>query len=185
MAIRPEVLDLIQEALDRADGVDPSDIDLELDGDAVVLRGAVSTFEEASAAALLAEEHASAVRNELRIDPNLRENPVGVDSLAVAPEPGGTPAADAEVGQPDDLVTDVGDALAENVPWEPPDEPTFVPTLAEERGVVDHDVVAVEPADAGPLSEEDAEGVEPSLPDLSAEELRRAARPAPRDDDRS
>ncbi len=184
MAIRPEVLDLIQEALDRADGVDARDIDLALDGDAVVLRGAVSTFEEASAAALLAEQHAAAVRNELRIDPNLREDTAGVEDLADSPEPAPT-AADAEIRQADDLVTDVGDALAENVAWEPPDEPTFVPTQAEERGMVDHDVVAVEPAPAGPLSEDEADRVEPSLPDLSAEELARTARPTPVDDDRS
>ncbi len=185
MATRPEELDRIAEALRDTDAVDASGIELRDEGGAVVLRGAVPSFEEATLAAAIAEQHGGtmAVRNELRVDPNLREDPS--PGLSATYERGGgeevrASSYEGSFDEGDDLVTDVGDALAENVPWDPPDQPTEAPTLAEERGVVDHDVTALEPAAAGPLSEDEAEGVEPSLPDLSPEDLRRAAHPEPR-----
>jgi hypothetical protein len=189
MATRPEEHDRIVEALEGAARVDATDVLVEGDGQTVVLRGAVATFEEATLAAAIAEQHSGdgRVRNELRVDPNLREDPTS-DRVAV---PQGGPTGDrtgSSVLLPDDtgdeLVDDIGDAVAENLPWDPPEHPTEVPTLAEERGVVDHDVTAVPAADAGPLPPDEAEATAPSLGELSQQELARAASPTRHDEER-
>lgn len=178
-----EDLDVIRAALDEATAVDASRIDLDDDDGAVVLRGAVATAEEASAAGLVVEEYADAVRNLLWVDPNLREAAGTAD--AERPEAGDTAGSDdveratematGEMGG--EIVTDVQESLDENVAWEPPDEPVMVPSAGEERGALDRPVADSEPADAGPLSEEEADATTPSLAELSPEELARSAHP--------
>lgn len=183
-----EDLDVIRAALDEAASVDASRIELEEDDvGQVVLRGAVATHEEASAANLIVEEHADAVRNLLWVDPNLRET-AGLSAAAASDgdvtgmAAGGTDAteraterATGEMGG--EIVTDVQESLDENVAWEPPDEPVMVPSAGEERGGLDHPSSSEEPAEAGPLSEEEADATTPSLPELSPEELARSAHP--------
>jgi hypothetical protein len=181
-----EDLDVIRAALDEAASLDASRIELEEDDDGgVVLRGAVATAEQASAASLVVEEYADVVRNLLWVDHNLRET-AGVD----APSEGdGTATAAAGSDDPErateratgemggEIVTDVQESLDENVAWEPPDEPVMVPSAGEERGTLDHPSSVEEPAEAGPLSEEEADATAPSLPELSPEELARSAHP--------
>jgi len=187
-----EDLDVIRAALDEATAVDASRIDLDLDLDddddgSVVLRGAVATAEEASAAGLVVEEYADVVRNLLWVDPNLREaagsadaeQPAVGDSASPDDPQRATEMATGEMGG--EIVTDVQESLDENVAWEPPDEPVMVPSAGEERGALDHPAADVAPADAGPLSEEEADAATPSLPELSPEELARSARPVHHD----
>ncbi len=181
-------LDVIRAALDEAASLDASRIELEEDDDGgVVLRGAVATAEQASAASFVVEEHADAVRNLLWVDPNLRETAgVGVDTPGVGNVTGtaaagpddperATERATGEMGG--EIVTDVQESLDENVAWDPPDEPVMVPSSGEERGALDHPSSDVESAEAGPLSEEEADATAPSLPELSPEELARSAHP--------
>lgn len=178
-----EDLEMVRQALLEADDLDPTDIDLAVEDGSVVLRGAVSTFEEATAAQAAAALHTDEVRNELRVDPNIRENPAGVEEADVATREslhGST--VEAPSAQGDDLQTDVQLALDENLPWDPPDSPSNVPTLAEERGIVDRDVTVPEAADEGDLDADAAEETTPSLPDLSAAELARSAKPTPQED---
>jgi hypothetical protein len=181
-----EDLDVIRAALDEATSVDASRIQLESDDDGgVVLRGAVATAEQASAASLVVEEYADAVRNLLGVDHNLRET-AGVDAPSEGDWTGtaaarsddperATERATGEMGG--EIVTDVQESLDENVAWEPPHEPVMVPSAGEERGTLDHPSSVEEPAEAGPLSEEEADATTPSLPELSPEELARSARP--------
>ena len=175
MAIDPDLTDVVREALAAADTVDARSIEVVADGDALVLRGGVATHEEATAAVSVADQHAEAVRNELRVDTNLRE---GLDLREPAPEPGssGDPSPFDPTSQPDDLVADLQTSLTENVPWDPPQEPVEVPTRAEERGVAGSNGFDEDP-DAQPAA------TEKSLPDLSPEELSRAAHPEPRDEE--
>ena len=190
MATRPEEHDRIVEALEGADGVDATEVLVEGDGQTVVLRGAVATFEEATLAAAIAEQHSGdgRVRNELRVDPNLREDPTSERVQEPPSARTGEDMTGSSVLLPDDtgdeLVDDIGDSVAENLPWDPPEHPTEVPTLAEERGVVDHDVTAVPAADAGPLPPDEAEATAPSLGELSQQELARAATPTRHDEER-
>ena len=162
-----------------ADTVDARAIDVSTDGEVVVLRGSVATFEEAAAAANVAEALAASVRNELRVDVNLRE---GLDSTEATPD---RPAADSlggsafnPVEQSDDLVEDLQESLEENLPWDPPTESVEVPTRAESRGTADgtgHD-------DGGDdMVRDAADPTGKSLPDLSPEELSRAAHPQAHD----
>ena len=175
----PQALDVIAEALDNADGVDATRVILALDDDgAVVLAGSVASAEQASEAGLIVEELANeGVRNELRIDPLLREDPTQIDA-GVGEEPAdssrrGTELAIDEHGG--ELATDIGESLEENIPLDPPDEPVTVPTAAEARGIYDHTQTDEVSADAGPLSAQEADDTEPSLPDLTASELARSA----------
>ncbi|MGH3666493.1 MAG: BON domain-containing protein [Egibacteraceae bacterium] len=178
MAVTDEELDRIREALDAADGIDATRIDLDAEGDGVVLRGAVASPEESTVAGMLASQHVAAVRNELGVEPNLREDPtddtLGAGDWGDEDDPArATQLATEEHGG--DITDRAAEAQAESIPWEPPHEPVGVPTTAEERGELDHKVGAVDSADPGPLPEDEAEATSPSLADLSAEELRRSA----------
>lgn len=170
-----DTLARIRAALDASDRVDAGRVEIVRDGEEVVLRGAVATPEEASVAAMVAEQDVERVRNELRVDAGLREG----TSDAHGPRPGQPepePARSPEIpGQPtDDPTTDVAEALGENRAWQPPDAPSFAPTRAEERGRLTRDTTAVPAAPEGDVDDPDA--VEPSAADLSAAELERTAR---------
>lgn len=156
MAIDPDLTDVVRESLEAVDTVDARHIEVVADGDELVLRGGVATHEEASAAAAVATQHAEEVRNELRVDVNLRE---GLEAG----------------GQPEDLVSDLQESLTENVPWDPPHEAVEVPTRAEERGVVD--------SSADDDGTDDEAATARSLPDMNADELSRAAHPEARDEE--
>lgn len=170
--------DLIRQAFAETDGVEDRAIDLDVDGAGVlVLRGSVATPEQATAAEAAARLHVDDVRNELRVDANLREDPAGSDG-----GPYETPAEELQGStlpppseQSDDLQTDVQMSLEENLPWDPPDRSVEVPTRLEQRGGVDRDVTVPEVADEGPLDEDAADGTAPSLPEMSAAELARSA----------
>ena len=174
MAIDPDHHDAVREALDAADSLDASAVVVATESDALVLRGSVATHEEASAALSIAEQHADAVRNELRVDVNLREGVGDGEAHADAkPSEALQGSAFNPVEQTDDLVDDMQESLEENVPWDPPHEAVEVPTRAEARGVADHSGDDADAPEAG----------EKSLPDLTPEELSRAAHPEPRDEE--
>lgn len=195
MATDEETLARIREVLDASDRVAAARVSVDQSGDGVVLRGAVATPEEATAAALLAEQEAPAVRNEMRVDTNLREDPA--DPRVADPDAAAGDwdrATSADTSSPDhrsnqtgttavddppgDQPADVEAALGENLPWDPPDEPALAPTPEEQRGIVDHDITEADPADAGPVEEADdvTAGGENSAGDLSAAELAESAR---------
>lgn len=181
MAIESDEPEVILEALRASDAVDARGLSVAFDEGDVVVRGTVATYEEASAALRIAGEHAPGVRNELRVDPNLRE---GADP-AVASDSGDALRRDGLRGssfdpleRADDLVTDVQESLDENLPWDPPHEPVEVPTRAESRGVADPNAADDDNPDAGLLDETPDAGAM-SLPDMSAAELERAAHPEP------
>ena len=159
MPIDPEQPALVRDALRAADTVDARAIAVAADGDALVLRGSVATFEESAAALSVAEAHVETVRNELRVDVNLRE---GLDQSEA------TSAAAVPDDEPSDLVDDLQESLEENVPWDPPTEEIQVPTRSEARGTA---------GGGGDALADDAVSTTKSLPDLSPEELSRAAHP--------
>lgn len=175
----PQALDVIAEALDNAQGVDASRVILALDDDGTVLMtGAVASAEQASEAGLVVEELSEGVRNELRIDPLLREDPTQQDAGHGEEQADssrrGTELAISEHGG--EVVTDVQESLDENIPLDPPTEPVLVPTAAEARGIFDQSQTDEPTAEAGPLSAEEADATEPSLADMTASELARTAR---------
>lgn len=102
-------IDVIREALRDSDRVDSARIELVIDDGAVVLRGSVATAGEADVAAMVAEQHAEAVRNQLSVDGGVRDD---------------TPDGQAVAADADYLTTDAAEALGENVPWDPPDQPS-------------------------------------------------------------
>jgi len=195
-------LDVIREALADSGGVELDRVELSLDDGAVVLRGAVSTTEQASLAEMLAEQHAGEVRNLLRVDSGLRED--HSDPATVADEararaaddglPGELQAQDrprledwsAQTTQQTDVVpqdpgmerleerstSDISEALGENVPWDPPTQPHLPPTAAEQRGTQQHGQEAEEVAEPGDAGPEGRK----SLPEVSQAELERDAR---------
>jgi hypothetical protein len=192
MAFDEQTLAEIRDALDRSERVDASRIDVTGgDGDDVVLRGAVSTHEEASAAAMLVEQHVPGVDNRLRVDPGIREDTTGAPGAQTAPrtEQDGSSqirerplaqdlSAQVQTWQPtetDDLTSDVDEALAENVAWDPPDTPSMPPTAAEQRGHGERDARIAAAAPEGPV--DDPDEVAPSAPDLSQAELERSVDP--------
>ena len=184
MAMDTDQIDEVREALAAAETINAHDVDVTLDGDVVVLTGAVATFEESSAAMQIASEHADQVRSELRVDPNVREGVAGTgeDFAQEAARRDGLRGSSFDpLEQGDDVVTDMQEALEENVPWEPPHEAVEVPTRAESRGTADRNTAPVGETDDGLLDEPAV--IEKSLPDLTAEDLARAARPAPRDEE--
>jgi hypothetical protein len=171
-----EELSRIAQDLERADSVDASRIELALDDGVVVLRGAVATPEQATAAAMVVERRVPDIRNELRVDENLRES--GQETQP-APKPLGEPPYEgSDVAPPSSLdfgaTDDIGEALDQNLSLQPPDDPVTVATRAEERGVVDHDVTAPEPEGRGDVERGDGERY--SAEDLSQAELERSAR---------
>lgn len=178
MATDFEDPDVILEALQASDAVDARSLRLSVDDDVLVLRGTVATFEEASAALRIAQEHAPEVRNELRVDANLREGTeypgeAGGDETRRDGLQGSSFDA---LERSDDVVTDVQDSLDENVAWDPPHEPVEVPTRAESRGIADPNAADDDNDDAGVL-DESTDPTATSLPDMSAEELERSAHP--------
>jgi hypothetical protein len=177
----PEVLAEIKAALEDSDRVDGTRISIEGNDGRVVLRGAVASSDEASAAALIAESRADAVSNELTIDPNLREGaepPISVERVQPAENEVLIGSTDMLAGPDSAIETDLGRALEENVPWDPPDEPHLAPTEDEYAGATspgaldsptgedpDPDLAHREDYAAADLSREDltAEGATPSL----------------------
>ena len=180
MAIDPDLPDVVREALRAADAVDARGIDVTGDDEDLVLRGTVATFEESSAAQLVAEQHAVRVRNELHVDVNFRE---GLDDAEPAPRSQdslrGSSFNAAE--EPDDVVVDMQHALEENLSWDAPHEYTEVPTRAEERGLADRGAPD-EDDDDNSLLADVSDGAK-SLPDMTPDELTRAAHPQPRDEE--
>ena len=174
MAIDPDLTEVVREALEAVDTVDARQIEVVADGDVLVLRGGVATHEEASAAASVATQHAFEVRNELRVDVNLREDLDNAEQAATPPAGPGASSTFDPTATPDDLVSDLQESLTENVPWDPPHEAVEVPTRAEARGIADT------AADDDQL---DGVSTVPSLPDMTAEELSRAAHPQARDEE--
>lgn len=162
MSVDDETIARIRQKLDEAERVDAGRIELAHGDDHVRLRGSVSTPEEATVAAMVAEEELAPVQNQLQVDPGLRAVPDQSQTEQPA-EPGGVAA--------DTTVEDSEAAVAENLPWDPPDAPQMAPTPTEERGALSRDA-----AESSIAPEEQAEDAgEPSASDLSAEELRRAA----------
>jgi hypothetical protein len=177
----PEILDEIKLALEDSDRVDATRIVLESDETGVILRGAVASSDEASAAALIAEARADNVANELTIDPALREGieaPLSVEPVQPAENEVLVGSTDMLAGPDAAMETDLGRALEENVPWTPPDEPQMAPTEEEYGGATspgaldspsgedpDPDLVHREDYAAADLSREDltAPGAAPSL----------------------
>jgi hypothetical protein len=191
-------LEVVRAELASSERVDADRIEVLGAGDVIVLRGAVATDEQATVAALVAERHAQAVRNELRIDGNLREDTSAAAPPGAAPDAAlqGSSTSDARprgqelstqvgAGRPtaisSDLTTDVDEALAENVAWDPPDEPRLAPTPTEQRGSSERDGRTVASAAAGDL-DSPADEVSPSAADLSAAQLADSARPDDKDE---
>lgn len=178
MAIDSDHPQLVLEALRAADTVDAAGIDVVAEGDVLVLRGAVGTPEEATAAASIAQQHVETVRSELRVDVNLREGPGTGETDPGRPDEALQGSSFDPVNPADDLVSDLQESLTENLPWDPPHEAVEVPTRAEERGI----------GTGGSADDGEDHLIErggKSLPDLSPEELARAARPQPRDEETS
>ena len=187
MAIDTDQIDEVLAALEAADSVDCGGIRVDADGDDVVLRGSVATFEESSAAQQIAQEHADTVRNELAVDHNLRETggmePTSRDDADDAARREGLRGSSYDpLERSDDIVTDVQDSLDENEPWDPPHEAVEVPTRAESRGVADRRVAPAD-ADLDAELDEDPGSGEKSLADVSPEELARGAHPQPAEED--
>lgn len=167
-----EVVDEIKVALEESDRVDARRIVLQGDADRVVLRGAVASSDEASAAALIAESRSGGVSNELTIDPGLRE---GLQD-PVAAEPAQPAENEVLVGNTDMLAgpdagieSDLGRSLEENVPWNPPDEPRLAPTQNEYAGAASPGAVGT-PVGEDP-DPDHAHREDYAAPDLSREEL--------------
>lgn len=179
MTIDDETLARIRVALEDSSRVDADRLQVAADGEEVVLRGAVATPEEATVAAMIAEQDAPTVRNELLVDAGLREGAGAAG--AAAEQPSSSPQRSPEdPAQPDDLTPNAEEALGEGVAWDPPEAPSSAPTRAEERGHLSRDATAVPTAPEGEV--DDADTVEPSAADLSAAELERSARPDERED---
>lgn len=170
MSVDDETIARVRQKLDEAERVDAGRIELARGDDHVRLRGSVSTPEEATVAAMVAEEELAPVQNQLQVDPGLRAVPN--QSKTEQPAETGGVAADT-------TVEDSGSAVAENLPWDPPDAPQMAPTPTEERGALSRDA-----AESSIAPEERADDAgEPSASDLSVEELRRAAHPDEAGDD--
>src|SRR5688500_1031744 len=105
MPFDPDQPDIVREALAAADTVDARGIRVDAAEDAVVLRGSVATFEEASAAAAIAEQHADLVRSELTVDTNLRESADAAAPPPTAPNRAAAGSSFNPVEQADDLVS--------------------------------------------------------------------------------
>jgi hypothetical protein len=173
MGIEPEAVggdevEAIRAALEESPRVDERRISVQIEHGEVVLRGAVATPREASVAALIAEREVPEAINAIQIDPALRE---GVGE----PDPP-DPLDDIDRLEPEDtgMTTDLDEALDENEPYEPPDEPFLGGPDHEEPdaeplpGTVDAD----EP-DLDPITQDERVG--PAAADLTAEDLREAA----------
>lgn len=179
MAVTPDVIDEVRVALAEEPQVEHARIEVAAEGDVVVLRGAVPAPEQAATAATVAQAHAPAVDNRLRVDPHLREDETSADEVAGAawdrPRPPRSErltvqesSLDPEVVE-EDLPSDAQSAMAENLPMDPPDAPYSAPTATEQFSGPERAQEVEQAADAG----EEPEDEEPSAPDLSSSELRR------------
>jgi hypothetical protein len=133
-----DVLADIKLALEESDRVDASRILLEDAGEAIILRGAVASSEEATVAALIAETRANDVSNELTIDPGLREGveePLSAEPVQPLEGEVLDGKADMLAGSDVEIETDIDRAVEENIPWDPPDAPHLAPTADEYQGV--------------------------------------------------
>ena len=182
MPIDPDQTSVVLEALAAADTVDARAIDVSTDGDVLVLRGSVATFEESAAAAGVAESLADSVRNELRVDVNLREGEASSESPQGQTADSLRGSSFDPLEQPDDLVEDLQESLEENLPWDPPTEAVEVPTRAEARRTADGTGHDDGPDD---LVADAQRPVAKSLADLTPEELSRAAHPQPQNEETS
>jgi hypothetical protein len=177
MRIDPEAVEQVRAVLADSTRVDDRRISVRIEHDEVVLGGAVATPEEATVAAMLAEQVVPEVVNAIQVDPALREG-TGEPRPAehVRPADGEVLVGDVDpfAGDGTALTSDMQRALDENDPLDPPDAPYLAAPPGEERGAE----TAPDPVHAGdpeidPLDEQDQ--VEPAAADLSAEDLRRAA----------
>jgi hypothetical protein len=175
----PDDIAALQGALEDSNRVDARRITLNAEGDEVVLRGAVATPEEASAATLIIEQLAPSVRSELEVDHGLREGatePVEVENAVPAEDEVLVGDPDMLAGPDADIETDLSHALEENVAWDPPTEPQLAGSVSEYRSHL---------SDGGSegINEGDPELLErardAAAPDLSAEDLRQPASQAP------
>ncbi|HEV2756869.1 MAG TPA: BON domain-containing protein [Actinomycetota bacterium] len=165
----------IREALAQSDKVDDRRVDVSVDGPTVVLRGSVAESAEAHLAEMIAGRFTPDVRNELRIDGGLRE---GADDPQPVEE--AIPAeSEILVGSTDmlagpnqgSMVSDVAQALEENEPWDPPDEPSLAGTPAEVRDASGFgDGGAVDESDDTPADDE-----LPAAADLTYQDLQASA----------
>jgi hypothetical protein len=186
MAVDVDVLDRIRERLRVSTRVGDHRIEVAARGDDVVLLGAVATPEEATVAAQLAEQYAPSVVNELQVDRGLREGleePVETEPASPADDEILVGSTDMLAGPDSTPTADMGEAYDENEPWEPPDVPQLAPTRAEQRGAVspsDRVILSHREERTGDpddlLEQQDlADEERPAAPDLSAEDLQRAA----------
>ena len=191
----PETIAEIQAALRDSERVDARRIQVGSDGETVVLRGSVSSADEASAAALLAEGYATTVASELLVDPNLREGAVDArDTEKTVPAENEILVGDADMlaGPETRIETNMDRALEENVPWDPPTEPHLAPADAEYGGATseggpepvdtsDPDPAEVSRADyaAADLSREELELPPERVPSLDPEGVQPSDRPTP------
>ena len=168
----PELIEQIQVALQESDRVDESRLQVEGRDDTVVLRGSVSSADEASAATLIAEAYAPSVVPELLVDPNLREGVVTPqDHEQAVPAENEILIGDTDMlaGPDDKIETDVSRALEENVPWDPPTEPHLAPADAEYGGAVSEGGPA--PIDNADPDPDRVDRSDYAAADLSREEL--------------
>jgi hypothetical protein len=167
----------VREALDAAENVDASRIDVELRASSIALRGWVPAPEQATIAVTVAEGAMPSpvtVVDELQTDPHLRE----VEAQPRAVERTIPAEGETLVGDPDMLAgpaarieTDVARAIEDSEPWMPPDEPSPVPEPHTRGGTVIDDEPAVGsivppasgPAAADLTAAEVAHGRAPSL----------------------
>lgn len=200
MPITDETISAVRDALERARGLDASRIQVDAEGDRVVIRGSVPADHQVDVATTLAEAHAPDVRTALSVDPGLREDAAGSGEVADDPSDEAAARSDPDAGedpvrpsrrdtaspgltsqssefrpQPvsEDLTEDEDLALSENLAWDPPDAPHSAPTGSEQRGIAPRETDAEPPTDEDP----DPADEDPSLADLSSAELARDARP--------
>jgi len=85
MTVDPEAVERARALLEESSRVDARGISLLVEGDDVVLAGAVSTPEEATVAAMIVEQEVGSVVDNLRVDTALREGtdgPADVERVA-------------------------------------------------------------------------------------------------------
>lgn len=168
----PDTVAQIETALQDASRVDERRIQVEARNDAVVLRGAVSSPEEASAATLIAESYADSVVPELQVDPNLREGVTQPrDSEEAVPAENEILIGDADMlsGPESTVEPDLNKAMEENVPWDPPTEPHLSPAGAEYGGATSEGGPA--PIDTSDPDPDRVDRSDYAAADLSREEL--------------
>lgn len=176
-----EGMDRILAALEASERVDATRIELEIEDGTVVITGAVASAEQATLAETVVAQFSDNVSNNLRVDRGLRE---GVEQPTLTEQV--TPAegevligsTDMLAGPEAEITDDISIALQENVPWDPPMEPTLAPTAAEYGG----DVSMGDGGTGDHTYGGESAIVDPSqfsAPDLTKEDLEAAAQGAP------